>query len=140
MDDTMIGRFLSELPWDDPSRKPRGRPMLRRFNNYDKYSSYQELLGCGGEGLFYRFQAWTYKPDYCRSIGVSKSRWPYIMSFAHECRALARPDSMGENGTWSVSATGGSNYLMSSSNKSSANEAPKDIPAGPSSRTTSRTG
>ncbi|KAE8306974.1 kinetochore Sim4 complex subunit Fta2 [Aspergillus transmontanensis] len=118
MDDTMIGRFLPELPWDDPSRKPRGRPMLRRFNYYDNQISYQELLGCGGEGVVYRvyiegkqyalkiFQTWIYKPDYCRSIGVSKSRWPYITSFSHECRAFARLDSMGENGTWAVKCHG----------------------------------
>ncbi|OGM42743.1 hypothetical protein ABOM_008187 [Aspergillus bombycis] len=118
MDDTMIGRFLSDLPWDDPSSKPYERPMLRRFIYHDKRISYKECLGHGGEGVVYRvriegkqyalkiFESCTYKPNYCRSLGVPRRRWPYLTSFSHECRAFARLDSMGENGTWAVRCHG----------------------------------
>lgn len=50
----MIGRWLSDLPMDDPGMKSWSNPQLRRFVHSDKPIEYLELLGEGGEGVVYR--------------------------------------------------------------------------------------
>ncbi|KAK2755766.1 hypothetical protein FQN54_005916 [Arachnomyces sp. PD_36] len=114
MDDCMIGLWVSELPMSDPSNKSWWEPLLRRFVNHDKAVQYLELLGEGGEGIVYRvkiegmmyalkiFSEW----EYTGAIPIPEHHEPYISPFANECRAFARLDSMGENGTWAVKCHG----------------------------------
>ena len=50
----MIGRWLSELAMDDPTRKSTSKPMLRRFVHHHKPVSHGELLGEGTDGMVCR--------------------------------------------------------------------------------------
>lgn len=54
MDDSMIGRWLSDLPMNDPSKKSWSKPQLRRFAHANEPIEFLELLGQGGEGVVYR--------------------------------------------------------------------------------------
>ena len=56
MDDSMIGRWLSELPMDDPSRKSTSKPMLRRFTHHEEPIHYHELIAVGTEGIICRVE------------------------------------------------------------------------------------
>ncbi|KAI2048660.1 hypothetical protein LOZ44_003870 [Ophidiomyces ophidiicola] len=114
MDDSMIGRWLDELPMSDPARKRKSRPMLRRFDHHTEPIDFLERLGEGAEGIVYRatirgaeyavkiFKEWTYTGR----RGIPKRQRPYTSSFSHECRAFARLDSYGKNGTWAVHCHG----------------------------------
>ncbi|KAK2799475.1 hypothetical protein FQN50_008447 [Emmonsiellopsis sp. PD_5] len=113
MNDTMIGRWLSDLPMDDPTRKSTSKPMLRRFIHHDKPINYLEFLGSGTEGVVYRveiegkeyaikvFRNWTYTGT--RLKGRAQH---YTFPIANEARAFARLDSLGQNGTWAVKCHG----------------------------------
>ncbi|PGH23897.1 hypothetical protein AJ80_01959 [Polytolypa hystricis UAMH7299] len=112
MDDTMIGRWLSDLPMDDPTRKSTSKPMLRRFIHHDKPIKYLGFLGSGAEAVVYRveiegneyaikiFRHWTYSGW----EALEKRARHYAYPIAHEARAFARLDSVGKNGTWAVHA------------------------------------
>lgn len=50
----MIGRWLSDLPMNDPTRKRTSKPQLRRFIHHDKPVHYRKCLGEGTEGVVYR--------------------------------------------------------------------------------------
>ncbi|KAF7590200.1 Chitin synthase 2 [Aspergillus hancockii] len=101
MDDTMVGHFLTDLPWDDLTHKPRTTPMLRRFVHHGKHIRYRELFGHGTKGVVYHvlveekqyvlkiFDIWVHKPN-----NMSKRCLPYITSFSHECRAFGHLDSL----------------------------------------------
>ncbi|KAK2875346.1 hypothetical protein FQN49_001664 [Arthroderma sp. PD_2] len=114
MDDTMIGRWLSDLPMDDPSRKSTSKPLLRRFIHHNMPIRYIEFLGGGGEGVVYRveiagneyalkvFKNWTYKGRQ----DLKERERHYTSPIAHEARAFARLDSVGKNGTWAVKCHG----------------------------------
>ena len=54
MDDSMVGKFITEQPMDEPM-EPGMKPMpkLHRFVDYDKPIHYLEELGTGGEGMVY---------------------------------------------------------------------------------------
>jgi hypothetical protein len=54
MDDSMIGRWLSEIPMDGPSKQSWSKPQLRRFLHYDKPIEYLNLVGEGVDSLVYR--------------------------------------------------------------------------------------
>ncbi|KAK2793820.1 hypothetical protein FQN50_009975 [Emmonsiellopsis sp. PD_5] len=113
----MIGRWLSELPWDG-STQPKSefsRPLLRRFAHHEEKIKYLEFLGSGGEGVVYRvtiagreyamkiFKKWTY---YGPIMKLSERAQPYMSPFSRECRAFARLHNMGQNGTWAVKCHG----------------------------------
>ncbi|KAK2755008.1 hypothetical protein FQN54_006536 [Arachnomyces sp. PD_36] len=114
MDDSMIGRWLSELPMDDPTRKRTSKPQLRRFIHHDKPISYRNRLGVGGEGAVFRvriqgevyalkiFLDWEYRGP----PGLTERQKGYTSPFSHECRAFGRLDSLDENGTWAVKCHG----------------------------------
>ncbi|KAK2757625.1 hypothetical protein FQN54_004594 [Arachnomyces sp. PD_36] len=114
MDDSMIGRWLSELPMDDPTRQRTGRPQLRRFIHHDKPIKYRQHLGSGAEGSVYRvriegqvyalkiFWEWSYSgPE-----ELSERQRGYTSPFSHECRAFARLNSFDLNGTFAVKCHG----------------------------------
>lgn len=71
----MIGRFITELPMDDPSEiRVSSKPMLRRFVNYDKPIYYIKELGSGAHGAVYlaiidgkeyAIKVVSFIPDYC---------------------------------------------------------------------------
>ncbi|WEW60303.1 hypothetical protein PRK78_005788 [Emydomyces testavorans] len=114
MDDSMIGRWLSELPMDDPTRKSTSRPLLRRFTHHAEPIKYKKLIGEGTEGVVYLvkiadceyalkiFRKWSYRGR----KGISERQQAYTSPFSHECRAFARLDSLDENGTWAVKCHG----------------------------------
>ncbi|KAK2744909.1 hypothetical protein FQN55_006471 [Onygenales sp. PD_40] len=101
---------------DHPERKRKTKPQLRRFLHHDKKIKLRELLGEGGEGVVYRveiegetyalklFERWVYRGR--KSLGLHEKNQIMTASFVHECRAFARLDSMGENGTWAVKCHG----------------------------------
>ncbi|KAK2807345.1 hypothetical protein FQN50_005500 [Emmonsiellopsis sp. PD_5] len=113
MDDTMVGRWLSDLSMDDPTRKPTSKPMLRRFIHHDKPIEYLQFLGSGTEGMVYRveiegkeyaikvFRTWTYT-----GTNLKGRAQHYTFPIANEARAFARLDSLGQNGTWAVRCHG----------------------------------
>ncbi|EEP82056.1 predicted protein [Uncinocarpus reesii 1704] len=110
----MIGRWLSELPMDDPTRKSTSRPMLRRFIHHTEPIKFIKYIGHGAEGRVYLievlgsqyalkiFSNWTYTSN----IYLRERQKPYTFPFSHECRAFARLDSLDENGTWAVKCHG----------------------------------
>ncbi|KAI1993814.1 hypothetical protein LOZ53_002026 [Ophidiomyces ophidiicola] len=135
MDDSMIGRWLDELPMSDPARKRKSRPMLRRFDHHSEPINFLERLGEGAEGIVYRatirgaqyavkivcfaaflplrvpsaflskslqFKEWSYTGI----KSLTERQRAYTSSFSHECRAFARLDSYGKNGTWAVHCHG----------------------------------
>ncbi|EEP81185.1 predicted protein [Uncinocarpus reesii 1704] len=109
----MIGRWLSDLPMDDPARKSTSKPMLRRFILHTKPIKYLHLLGSGTEGVVYRveiegkeyaikvFRNWTYTGTKLKGRAQH-----YTFPIANEARAFARLDSIGQNGTWAVKCHG----------------------------------
>ncbi|KAK2758265.1 hypothetical protein FQN54_004110 [Arachnomyces sp. PD_36] len=113
MDDETTAGWLSDLPWDDPSRKSNSKPRLRRFVHWDKPILYLELLGTGGEGQVFRvkiegkiyvlkiFHEWHYV-----GMPLPEKLQQFTSPFAHEARAFARLDCIGENGTWAVKCHG----------------------------------
>lgn len=54
MDNSMIGCWLSERSMDDPARKRKTYPMLRRFNHHTEPIKFEKKLGEGLEGKVYR--------------------------------------------------------------------------------------
>lgn len=47
----MIGRWLSELPMDDPTHKSFSKPLLRRFIHHDKPITRLGRISLGTEGI-----------------------------------------------------------------------------------------
>ncbi|KAM5432112.1 hypothetical protein MferCBS31731_007613 [Microsporum ferrugineum] len=116
MDDSMIGRWLSDLPMDDPTRKSTSKPELRRFIHHEKPIRYLHNLGGGTEGVVYHveiegnsyalkvFKQWTYQGP--KSLRLRERETHYVSPIANEARAFARLDSIGKNGTWAVKCHG----------------------------------
>ncbi|KAM5489172.1 hypothetical protein MaudMau93_003669 [Microsporum audouinii] len=116
MDDSMIGRWLSDLPMDDPTRKSTSKPELRRFIHHEKPIRYLHNLGGGTEGVVYHveiegnsyalkvFKIWTYQGP--KSLRLRERETHYVSPIANEARAFARLDSIGKNGTWAVKCHG----------------------------------
>ncbi|KAK2762192.1 hypothetical protein FQN54_001201 [Arachnomyces sp. PD_36] len=114
MDDSMIGKWLSESSTANTISQSLSKPMLRQFLDHDKPITYLEKIAIGTEGIIYRveiagyeyvlkvFQHWTYRGR----IELDESEQPYTFPFSHECRAFARLDSLGQNGTWAVKCHG----------------------------------
>ncbi|EEH07261.1 conserved hypothetical protein [Histoplasma capsulatum G186AR] len=117
LDDSMIGRWLSELPMDHPERKSTSKPQLRRFIHHDKPIKRLGFLGAGAESCVYHIECEG------KSYALKLARhWPYydtdfpnrikaherilMAPFVREARAFARLDSVGENGTWAVKCHG----------------------------------
>ncbi|EFW13289.1 hypothetical protein D8B26_005421 [Coccidioides posadasii str. Silveira] len=76
MDDSMIGPWLLELPMD-----------VTIYVNTSR--------------LLEEFRDWAYK-----RTPLSTRQQAYTRPIAHESRAFARLDSIGENGTWAVNCHG----------------------------------
>ncbi|RJE18084.1 hypothetical protein PHISCL_09575 [Aspergillus sclerotialis] len=101
MDDTMIGKFITELPMDDPSEmRVSSKPI-----------HYIKELGSGVHGAVYlavieskeyAIKVWKWQSD----IDLAERLRIYTSPFSHECRAFARLQSRGENGTWAVKCHG----------------------------------
>ena len=53
MDDSMIGRWLSEIPMGDPAPQSWSKPQLRRFVHFDKPIRFVKLIGKGTEALVF---------------------------------------------------------------------------------------
>ncbi|KAK2788835.1 hypothetical protein FQN53_003022 [Emmonsiellopsis sp. PD_33] len=114
----MIGRWLSELPMNDPTRKPTTKPQLRRFSHHEKPIDFLKLLGSGAEGVVYHvkidgneyaikiFKNWKFSTISGSDLGLTERQKAYASPFAHESRAFARLDSLDENGTWAVRCHG----------------------------------
>ncbi|KAK2790671.1 hypothetical protein FQN52_005427 [Onygenales sp. PD_12] len=114
----MIGRWLSELPMNDPIRKPTTKPQLRRFIHHEKPIDFLKLLGSGAEGVVYHveidgneyaikiFKNWEFSTISGSDLGLTERQKAYASPFAHESRAFARLDSLDENGTWAVRCHG----------------------------------
>ncbi|PGH34633.1 hypothetical protein GX50_02523 [[Emmonsia] crescens] len=119
MDDSMIGRWLSELPMDDPTHKSFSKPLLRRFIHHDKPITRLGRISLGTEGIVLLveiegveyvmklFFKWEHvMPHIVESDRLSERQKPYLCPFSRECRAFARLDSMGKNGTFAVKCHG----------------------------------
>ncbi|KAK2754806.1 hypothetical protein FQN54_006699 [Arachnomyces sp. PD_36] len=113
MNDATTACWLSDLTMDDPTRKSWSKPKLRRFVHSDKPIEYLELLGEGGEGAVHRVRiegavyALKIFHEY-RYVGIplSEELKQHTSPLAHESRAFARLDCIGENGTWAVKCHG----------------------------------
>ncbi|KAK2797936.1 hypothetical protein FQN50_009032 [Emmonsiellopsis sp. PD_5] len=119
MDDSMIGRWLSELPMDDPTHKSFSKPLLRRFKHHDKPITYTGRISVGTEGavelveiegveyVMKVFFYWEYvMPNVVACKKFTDRERPYLCPFSRECRAFARLDSMGLDGTFAVKCHG----------------------------------
>ncbi|EGD93746.1 hypothetical protein TESG_01281 [Trichophyton tonsurans CBS 112818] len=118
MDDSMIGRWLSELPMDDPTRKSTSHPQLRRFVHHEKPIRYIQFLGGGTEGDVYLvkiegkeyalkvFKQWRFDAPLSIKRRLKERETHYVSPIANEARAFARLDSLGQNGTWAVKCHG----------------------------------
>ncbi|KAK2861175.1 hypothetical protein FQN49_004466 [Arthroderma sp. PD_2] len=107
----MVGRWLSPLLTNNPAPLAQ---LLRRFMHHVEPIEYHEMLGAGAEGVVYRvtiagneyalkiFRTWVYND----TPKLTPSQQPYTCPFSHECRAFARLNSIGENGTWAVKCHG----------------------------------
>ena len=137
MDDSMIGKFITEQSMDEPMElgmKPM--PKLHRFVDHDKPIHYLKVLEAGDEGIVYHvtiegreyalklvsyysilaFQEPPLIAYDCDSFyhgngsssilsSIQSSKFTHLL-FANECRAFARLQSIGENGTWAVKCHG----------------------------------
>ncbi|EZG04868.1 hypothetical protein H106_05728 [Trichophyton rubrum CBS 735.88] len=121
MDDSMIGRWLSDLPMDDPTRKSTSHPQLRRFVHHEKPIRYIQFLGGGTEGDVYlvkiegrdyalkvslKFKQWRFDAPLSIKRRLKERETHYVSPIANEARAFARLDSLGKNGTWAVKCHG----------------------------------
>ncbi|PGG98354.1 hypothetical protein GX51_06841 [Blastomyces parvus] len=117
LDDSMIGKWLSELPMDHPERKSTSKPQLRRFIHHDKPIKRLGFLGEGAESYVYHIECegqsyalklakhWPYPDTWF--LDITKPHERMLMApFVREARAFARLDSVGENGTWAVKCHG----------------------------------
>lgn len=74
MNDTMIGKCITELLMDDPAKIRKSRmPKLRRFTHYDKPICYVRELGAGEEGVVHLFiiEGKGYALKLVRSTGIA---------------------------------------------------------------------
>ncbi|EFQ99326.1 hypothetical protein MGYG_02339 [Nannizzia gypsea CBS 118893] len=118
MDDSMIGRWLSDLLMDDLTRKSTSKPQLRRFIHHEKPIRYIRCLGGGTEGDVYLveieghkyalkvFKQWKFDAPKSIRLRLKERETHYFSPIANEARAFARLDSMGQNGTWAVKCHG----------------------------------
>ncbi|KLJ13876.1 hypothetical protein EMPG_09371 [Blastomyces silverae] len=118
LDDSMIGRWLSELPMDHPERKSTSKPQLRRFIHHDKRIKRLGFLGAGVESCVYHIECegksyalklsrhWPYYETDFPFVKISQHEKMLMAPFVREARAFARLDSVGENGTWAVKCHG----------------------------------